>query len=132
MNERTYKIVITILFVFCLWFVTLEFVGLYNLTRYDRETFNCVDFTKEGVDFFKSIGIKSYQVIGRSKSNHSAGHSWIGIDVNGYILNFEPQIWWLFIPEWEYDNIYVNVNSYYYGLYYRHHNDTRGYYLLTK
>ena len=83
-------------------------LATYNYNRYDVKTFNCVDFTKEAVDYLSVFNIKSYQVVGICKDNQSLGHSWVGIDLFGTILNFEPQSLVVFNPEDEYEQIFVN------------------------
>jgi hypothetical protein len=80
----------------------------YNHNRYNVKTFNCVDFTKESINGFKMFGITSYQVVGMCKDNHSLGHSWVGIDIFGYIIHYEPQGLVIFNPEDDYYDIYVN------------------------
>jgi len=126
------KIGLGFVFAVLIWAIVLMIVGLYNSSRYDKEKFNCVDFTSETIEFLRPLGIKSYQVVGMDKDNSSRGHSWVGIDINGYILHFEPQSWLFFIPEWEYTNIYVNKVAYYGYEYYRHHDEERGYYISTE
>ena len=70
-------------------------------------SFNCLDYTSEMIRFLGYFGITSYQVVGTNKES-GEGHSWVGIDCFGYIINFEPQYLFIFDPSWEYKNVYVN------------------------
>jgi hypothetical protein len=64
--------------------------------------------------FFKSIGVKSYPMYGVVKDNSDAAHSWVGIDFFGYTLNYEPQLYLIFLPEWRYIDVHVDTNFEYY------------------
>ena len=75
--------------------------------RYDVDTFNCVDFTSEAGHWFSKIGITAHQVVGKEKDS-TARHSWVGIDVFGYIWHFEPQRFVFFNPEEDYTEITLN------------------------
>ena len=61
-----------------------------------------MDFTSEAIDYLSKFGITSYQVVGSCKDNQYLGHSWVGIDFFGTILNFEPQSLVIFNPNDEY------------------------------
>jgi len=42
------------------------------------------------------------------KDNTDVAHSWVGIDFFGYTLNYEPQIYFFFLPEWRYIDVHVD------------------------
>jgi hypothetical protein len=106
-RHRRFVIAISIFFIILVNYSLL--VG-FQRSRYDIENFNCVQFTREAVLYFRAIGIKSYQVVGDCKDS-DARHSWVGIDFFGYIINYEPQCFLPFIPEWRYENIWLNNNT---------------------
>lgn len=77
--------------------------------RWVGDGFTCYDFTTEAIDWFNSIGVKAYRVIGYDKVT-GEGHSWVGIDCFGNILHYEPQSLMFFDPSDEYKDITVNYN----------------------
>ena len=85
----------------------------YQTFRYDIKNFNCVDYTIESMLYFSLFGIKSYQVIGLYNITINGttiykGHSWLGIDIFGYIIHYEPQTFSIFNPKEKYTHIIIN------------------------
>jgi hypothetical protein len=116
-RERKLRLVNGMIVMLCFLLVTVSTYTIlvtYQCNRYQSNgpnKFNCVDFTKEAIDYFDKIGITAYQVVGISKTNSSYAHSWVGINVFGNIWNFEPQTLTFFDPKDEYKSICVNYNS---------------------
>jgi hypothetical protein len=108
-GERHKKIIVFVS-VFFIVLVNYSLLVGFQSARYDVEKFNCVNFTRESMGFFKSIGVKSYPMYGVVKDNTDVAHSWVGIDFFGYTLNYEPQIYFFFLPEWRYIDVHVDTN----------------------
>lgn len=112
-SEKTFNRIILVLSFFLITGSIYTITVAYQSSRYRDGipcapgTFICVDYTKEMIGWLDKVGIKSYQVIGTAKGK-SVGHSWVGIDCFGTILNFEPQTLTFFDPTQDYEDIFVN------------------------
>jgi len=76
--------------------------------RYVDGKFTCIQFTEEARIYFGLAGIKTYKCIGIDKNNNSRSHEWLGINLLGFVIPYEPQDFLPFNPNSEYKNITVS------------------------
>jgi len=128
MKEKTFEKVLLFLSVFLLMVSVYAVASTYQKSRYragtpgympqwdgarwvsDPGRFTCVDYTREALGFFDGIGVKSYEVDGTDRVT-GIPHSWVGIDVFGWVISFEPQTLTVFDPSGQYDGVTVNYGS---------------------
>lgn len=128
MRERSFERILLFLSVLLLIVSVYAVASTYQKSRYHAGTpgyrpwwdgsrwvsepgkFTCVDFTNEAIGFFDVIGVRSYQVVGNDRDT-GIGHSWVGIDFFGCIINFEPQTLTVFDPSGGYTGVTVNYGS---------------------
>jgi len=102
--KKVFCVLLTILVVNIVYLIAI----VYQHSRYIDGKFECVQFTNEARAYFELTGIKTYKCIGQDKFNKFLSHEWLGVDIFGYIIPYEPQFFFFFIPSLEYKNITVS------------------------
>ena len=78
-------------------FIILMFIQLcltvYQITRYDKHNYSCVEMSHDCEMFFESLGIHTLRA-------HSDDHVWLILDFKYFKLPFESTALMFFNPEW--------------------------------